>query len=242
MKTSVIGQLMSLGSGNHYIELDRGEDGDLWLNVHSGSRNFGIAVASAYQRKAEEYCTRGINELRYLDNGSPYLQRYLTCVKACQTFSEINHLMIMTVLSEYLTKGKSFDSTEMISTLHNYVDLNDMIVRKGAISAKKGEYVLIPLNMRDGIAICIGKGNQDYNLSAPHGCGRIMSRAQAKKNIDLDKVKQEMKDANVFTTSLDYALDEAADAYKNVDSILGYIKDTVNVVELLKPVYNIKGK
>ena len=117
-----------------------------------------------------------------------------------------------------------------------------MIVRKGAISAQKGEKVLIPFNMRDGIAICVGKGNEDYNYSAPHGAGRLMSRSQAKKNLNLEKVKEDMKNFGVYTTSLDYALDEAPEAYKDKEEIIKFIEPTVEVIETIKPVYNIKGK
>ena len=117
-----------------------------------------------------------------------------------------------------------------------------MIIRKGAISAKSGEYVLIPFNMRDGIAVAVGKGNEDFNYSAPHGAGRIMSRSQARKNLDLEKVKLDMKNHNVFTTSLDYALDEAAEAYKDMNEIIKYVEPTVDIKFLMKEVYNIKGK
>lgn len=244
-KTSVVGQLFSLGSGNHYIEVDRADDGNYWLNVHSGSRNFGLQVATTFQAMAVKWCPdRCADELKYLSQEAGELYHdYLTCVQACQTFSAVNHGMILCVLRDYfVANGWAEGSGEIITTLHNYIDLEHMIVRKGAISAQLGEKVLIPFNMRDGIAVCVGKGNEEYNYSAPHGCGRLMSRSQAKKTLNLDDVKRDMHDSDVFTTSLDYALDEAPDAYKDCSSILDLIGDTVDVLKVLKPVYNIKGK
>lgn len=169
---------------------------------------------------------------------------YLFCVNACQTFSELNHVMFLRVLSDYFKDAGFNDGStgEMITTLHNYIDLDNMIIRKGAISAQSGERILIPFNMRDGIAVCVGLGNELYNFSAPHGCGRIMSRNVAKKTLDIASVKQEMADAGIYTTSLDYSLDESADAYKSKDLIVGLISDTVKIEKVLKPVYNIKGK
>ena len=247
MKVSVLGQLASIGSGNHYCEIDQDKDGNYWLSLHCGSRNFGLTVANIYQRHAEEYCDdRCEKEMRYLDKSSPYLDRYLTCVDACQTFSEVNHRILFHTIKDFLESEFADKKTdgfeEYITTLHNYIDLEHMIVRKGAISAQEGEKVLIPFNMRDGVAICVGKGNEDFNWSAPHGCGRLMSRSQAKKNLDLNFVKEDMKVAGVFTTSLDYALDEAPDAYKNKDEIMKYIEPTVDVIETIKPVYNVKGR
>lgn len=244
-KPSVPGQLFSLGSGNHYIEVDRADDGNYWLNVHSGSRNFGLQVATTFQAMAVKWCPdRCADELKYLSQEAGELYHdYLTCVQACQTFSVVNHIMILCVLQDYfVANGWAEGDGEMITTLHNYIDLDNMIVRKGAISAQLGEQVLIPFNMRDGIAVCVGKGNEEYNYSAPHGCGRLMSRSQAKKTLNLDDVKRDMHDSDVFTTSLDYALDEAPDAYKDCSSILDLIGDTVDVLKVLKPVYNIKGK
>ena len=158
----------------------------------------------------------------------------------------INHRLLFHRIKNFLedefAEKKTKDYEEYITTLHNYIDLDNMIVRKGAISAQKGEKVLIPFNMRDGIAICVGKGNEDYNYSAPHGAGRLMSRSQAKKNLNLEKVKEDMKKAGVYTTSLDYALDEAPDAYKDKEEIIQFIEPTVEVIETIKPVFNIKGK
>lgn len=247
MKVSILNQLVSIGSGNHFIEIDKDKNENYWLCLHCGSRNFGLVVANIYQKIAEEYCNdKCEKEMKFLDKNSPYLDRYLTCVHACQTFSEVNHRILFHLIKDFLENefadNKSNDFEEYITTLHNYIDLKNMIVRKGAISSQKGEKILIPFNMRDGISICIGKGNEDYNWSAPHGAGRLMSRSQAKQNLDLDKVKQDMKNSGIFTTSLDYALDEAPEAYKNKDEIIQYLEPTADIIEIIKPVYNIKGK
>ena len=247
MKVSVLNQLMSVGSGNHYVEIDIDDNGKYWLSVHCGSRNFGLAVANIYQKYAEDYCNdKCEKEMKFFDKDSIFFNHYLICVNACQMFSKVNHMLLMNKIGNFLcnefSDDKKYNAENYITTLHNYIDLDNMIVRKGAISAQKDETVLIPFNMRDGIAICIGKGNEDFNFSAPHGCGRLMSRSEAKRNLNLDKAKEDMKIANVFTTSLDYALDEAADAYKSKDEIIEFIKPTVDVKMIMKPVYNIKGK
>ena len=247
MKVSILNQLVSIGSGNHFIEINQDKDENYWLSLHCGSRNFGLVVANIYQHHAEEYCDdKCEKEMRYFDKGCKYFERYLTCVNACQIFSDVNHRVLFHRIKDFLetefAEKKTKDYEEYITTLHNYIDLDNMIVRKGAISAQLGEKVLIPFNMRDGIAVCVGKGNEDYNYSAPHGAGRLMSRSQAKKNLDLEKVKEDMKNFGVYTTSLDYALDEAPDAYKDKEEIIKFIESTVEVIETIKPVYNIKGK
>lgn len=247
MKISILNQLVSIGSGNHFIEINKDKDNNYWLSLHCGSRNFGLVVANIYQYHAEEYCEdKCEKEMRWFDKDCKYFERYLTCVNACQIFSEVNHRLLFHRIKNFLedefAEKKTKDYEEYVTTLHNYIDLDNMIIRKGAISAQKGEKVLIPFNMRDGIAVCVGKGNEDYNYSAPHGAGRIMSRSQAKKNLNLDEIKEDMKNAGVYTTSLDYALDEAPDAYKDKNEIIKYIAPTVDVIETIKPVYNIKGK
>ena len=247
MKISILNQLVSIGSGNHFIEINKDKDNNYWLSLHCGSRNFGLVVANIYQYHAEAYCEdKCEKEMRWFDKDCKYFERYLTCVNACQTFSEVNHRLLFYRIKNFLedefAEKKTKDYEEYITTLHNYIDLDNMIVRKGAISAQKGEKVLIPFNMRDGIAICVGKGNEDYNYSAPHGAGRLMSRSQAKENLNLNEIKEDMKKAGVYTTSLDYALDEAPDAYKDKNEIIKHIAPTVDIIETIKPVYNIKGK
>ena len=247
MKVDIINQLFSIGSGNHFISINQDKDGKYWLSLHCGSRNFGLIVANIYQKKAEEYCDdKCEKDLKYLDKNSKFFDRYLTCVNACQIFSEVNHRLLFDKIGRFLcenfSNNKKFEYSEYITTLHNYIDLDNMIIRKGAISAKNGEKVLIPFNMRDGISFCIGKGNEEYNWSAPHGAGRIMSRSKAKQKLNLEEVKKDMQANGVFTTSLDYALDEAPGAYKNKDEIIKFIEPTVDVVDIMKEVYNIKGK
>lgn len=242
MKVSALGQLCSLGGGNHFIALNKAKDGSIWLSLHSGSRNLGLVVCNVYQHHAEETCKdKSEPEMRFLDSSSGFLDHYLECVRACQIFSEVNHRLLSLLLIEEIC-GKNVEPLDFISTLHNYIDLEEKTIRKGSISAKLGERVLIPFNMRDGIAVCVGKGNEEYNFSAPHGAGRLLSRAQAKQQLDLEEAKREMREAGVFTTSLDYALDEAAGAYKNKEMILEAVKPTVEVLETMPEIYNIKGK
>ncbi len=239
-KVALLSQLKSVGSGNHFIEAGRDSAGEIWLTVHSGSRNFGLVVCNIYQRKAVETCNdRCEKDLKYLDRSSRYFERYLLGVKACQRFSRINHAMILQTIADGFFGRKAL---ETVSTMHNYIDLNEGIVRKGAIRARAGEKLLLPFNMRDGIALCAGRGNEDWNFSAPHGSGRILSRGEAKELLDVEAVKKEMADHRVFTTSLDYAIDEAAGAYKSKELILGCVEPAVEVNDLIRPFYNIKGR
>lgn len=132
------------------------------------------------------------------------------------------------------------DCSDTWHTIHNYIDINEMILRKGSISARLGERVIIPLNMRDGSIIAYGKGNPDWNYSAPHGAGRVMSRTRAKDEISLDDYKQEMK--HVYTTSVNAGtLDEAPEAYKSLDDIIKPISESVDIVDIVKPIYNFKA-
>lgn len=166
-----------------------------------------------------------------------YLEDYLHDVALCQQFARLNREQIARSLLEMtgLAAGESFH------TIHNYIDVDEMILRKGAIAAHKGEKVLIPINMRDGSILAVGKGNRDWNYSAPHGAGRIMSRTQAMRELSLDEYKKEM--AGVYTTSIsEGTLDEAPMAYKSLHDILDVIGDTVDVIEVMKPVYNFKAE
>ena len=165
-----------------------------------------------------------------------YLEQYLHDVALCQQFARLNREQIARALLTRagLTAGEAFH------TIHNYIDVDEMILRKGAIATHKGEKVLIPINMRDGSILAVGKGNPDWNYSAPHGAGRIMSRTQAKEQLTLKEYKKEM--AGIYTTSVNTGtLDEAPMAYKSLHDILDVIGDTVEVIEILKPVYNFKA-
>ena len=165
-----------------------------------------------------------------------YLQDYLHDVKICQEFAKINRELMAKILLERV----GISAVESFHTIHNYIDVDEKILRKGAIAAHKGEKVLIPINMRDGSVLAIGKGNADWNFSAPHGAGRIMSRGTAKENLSLEEYKNSM--AGIYTTSVnEFTLDEAPQAYKSLDDIIDAIADAVDIIEVMKPVYNFKA-
>ena len=164
------------------------------------------------------------------------MKQYLHDVDLCQQFAKLNREMIAKALLEMT----GLQSGEAFHTVHNYIDVDEMILRKGAIAAHKGEKVLIPINMRDGSILAVGKGNAEWNYSAPHGAGRIMSRTQAVKTLSLQEYRKEM--AGVYTTSVNEGtIDEAPMAYKSLNDILDVIGDTVDVIEVMKPVYNFKA-
>ena len=165
-----------------------------------------------------------------------YLEHYLQDVELCQAFARRNREIMAKVLMERvgLTGGEAFH------TIHNYIDTKEMILRKGAISAREGEKVLIPINMRDGSVLAVGRGNPEWNYSAPHGAGRIMSRTTAKDTLSLEEYEEAMK--GVYTTSVNAAtLDEAPMAYKSLEDIIDVIRDSVDVIDVMKPVYNFKA-
>ncbi|MBO4360414.1 MAG: RtcB family protein [Eubacteriaceae bacterium] len=165
-----------------------------------------------------------------------YLEDYLADVEICQRFAKRNRELMAEIILERLGIGAG----EAFHTIHNYIDMDGMILRKGAISAREGEKVLIPINMRDGSVLAVGKGNPDWNYSAPHGAGRIMSRTEAKSTLDVAEYRSQM--AGVYTTSVSEAtLDEAPMAYKSLSDIIGVIGDTVDIIEVLKPIYNFKA-
>ena len=172
-------------------------------------------------------------ELCYLTG--KYRDDYIYDMKICQRFAKQNRLMI--ALKIMLSMG--WYSIDLFETVHNYIDESNMI-RKGAISAKKGEKVLIPINMRDGSLLCVGKGNEDWNCSAPHGAGRIMSRSKARESISMESLRESM--TGIYTTSLcESTIDESPMAYKSMNEIINNIKDTVDILDVLKPVYNFKA-
>lgn len=187
------------------------------------------------------------NELCYLTG--KYRDMYLHDMKICQEYASLNRKYIANTILKNIMYYK--DGTEPLDcwdlkddyfqTIHNYISFEDNIVRKGAISAKKGERVLIPMNMRDGSIIAIGKGNEDWNNSAPHGAGRIMSRAKAKETFCIEEFKESMKD--IYTTSVvEETIDEAPFVYKPMQEIIDNIKDTVEIEKIIKPIYNFKSK
>ena len=263
--------LGTLGGGNHFIELGKDECGNYWLSVHSGSRNLGGKVASYHQKQAIVNLKRKeinidsiISELKAtgrhkeiqatiekLKSAVPkitsememmatlegaHLQDYLLDMKLAQEFAKKSRETMLTIIVDAL----GLSVVHKFDSIHNFID-EDGTIRKGATSAKKGEELVIPLNMRDGSIIGIGKGNEDWNNSAPHGAGRLMSRTKAKNAITLEDFKNEMKE--VYSSSIvESTLDEAPGAYKPAKEILEYIKPTVDVLHIVKPVYNFKAK
>jgi len=228
----------TLGGGNHFIELAKDVDGVLFLVVHSGSRNIGNMAAEWYQKRAiEDLKDKKIKIERSLAYAEGRLMRdYLHDMAILQNYADINRKAIV----KELEKRVGFKAVESFTTVHNYIDLHSMILRKGAISAKKGERVLIPMNMRDGSLVCIGKGNPDWNHSAPHGAGRIMSRTAAKEAITLTQFEQAMK--GVYSTTISRrTIDEAPFAYKPMEEITAYIGDTVDIERHITPIYNFKA-
>jgi RNA-splicing ligase RtcB len=265
--------LGTLGDGNHFIEIDKAENGDLYLVVHSGSRNLGKQVCDIYQEKAIEKCSFKEKADKEIKNAIAFLietgnkkdiektiksirekygnktklpkdlcylteqdrQDYLDDMRLCQKWATRNRERII----ETICLNLGIYHEKIVHTVHNYIS-NDNIVRKGAISCQKNEIALIPMNMKDGCLIVKGKGNKDWNCSAPHGAGRIMSRAQAKNNLLLDDYKNAMKD--VFSTCIsNETIDEAPMVYKPMEEIINNIKDTAEIIGIIKPIYNFKA-
>lgn len=225
----------TLGGGNHFIEIGRDEDThELWLVVHSGSRHFGLAVAQHHQRKASD--KRGKQgELAWL--GGEDAQEYLRDMRLAQKFAHLNRVSMLDALVGFFDQGLD----GFVQSVHNFIGDDDMI-RKGAISAHEGERVIIPWNMRDGMILGVGKGNPEWNHSAPHGAGRKMSRSAARKRLDVKQFEKTMKDAGVWTSCVGKAtLDEAPGAYKEPGDILDFLAETIDVSARLKPVYNFKA-
>ncbi len=269
----------TLGGGNHFIELDKDEQGMYYLVVHTGSRNLGKQVADIYQKLAVK-CQSGWTEMmeeqnriiaeykqsgrkdelqdviRKLHNSfkmckpavptdlsyleGEFREDYLLDMRLCQQWAAINRKLIVDLLLDFLVKEGYADVSENpFESVHNYIG-NDNIIRKGAISAYKNEKCIIPMNMRDGSLICIGKGNVDWNYSAPHGAGRVMSRAQAFKQISMDDFIQSMQDIYSETVS-ENTKDESPMVYKPMGEIIGNITETVDVINVIKPVFNFKA-
>lgn len=227
----------TLGGGNHFIEVNQDSEGSLYLVIHSGSRNIGLQVAEYYQRLAYQKLKGKVKisqSLAYLEGRD--FQDYLHDLEIMQQYARLNRQ----AMAEVILQAMALDPADMFTTIHNYIDTRNMILRKGAISAQKGEKVLIPLNMRDGSIIAVGKGNPDWNYSAPHGAGRVLSRRQAMAQLSVKEFHEEMN--GIYSTSIGKAtLDEAPMAYKPMDEIMENIKDTVEVVDVIKPVYNFKA-
>lgn len=232
-------QIGTLGGGNHFIEIDENDDGERFLVIHSGSRNLGKQVAEYYQAQAVRYCSdNGISvpqDLAYLEG--TMRDNYLHDMRICQKYAELNRRWIGTLLMEFLDDKSELSGA--IESVHNYIG-DDNIIRKGAVSSLKNELLIIPINMRDGSLLCRGKGNADWNFSAPHGAGRILGRGEAKRVLSVEEFQETME--GVFSTTVGQrTLDEAPDAYKPMDEIVSNIGDTVEILQIIKPIYNFKA-
>lgn len=259
----------SLGGGNHFGELDKDEEGNYYIVIHSGSRHLGIEVASYYERKAKEYHMQRSkeksdliaklkaegrekdiqSELAKLSTPDPtpahlaylegeLLNDYLNDMKWSQEYAMWNREAMLEDILDELKLKKAV--VEKFCTIHNYIDIDNMILRKGAISLQKDELAIIPLNMRDGSLIVRGKGNPDWNASGPHGAGRLMSRSAAKESLKMEDFKASMK--GIYTTSVSVAtIDESPMAYKPLEEIINNIGDTCNIITRITPVWNVKA-
>lgn len=225
----------TLGGGNHFIEVDEDESGRLYLVVHSGSRNLGKQVAEYYQKEAARRLKGAVEfSLAYCEGD--LLQSYLHDMAIVQRFADLNRKAMIRDMTDHL----DLTVIDQWTTIHNYIDLGTMILRKGAISARAGERVLIPINMRDGSLICTGRGNEDWNFSAPHGAGRLMSRSEARRCLSMSAFQESMQ--GIYTTTLDRStLDEAPSAYKPMEEIIGNIQDSVVIEDHIRPIYNFKA-
>lgn len=260
----------TLGGGNHFIEVDIGSDGALYLVIHSGSRHLGVEVANWYQAEAFR-CLNGSDDgsvqaliaelkaqgrkkqieseikklkstkrteipkdLAYCEG--ELFEQYLHDMAIVQEFARQNRQ----AMSDVIVKGMHWHVKEQFTTTHNYIDIENRILRKGAVSAQAGEILLIPMNMRDGSLLCRGKGNPDWNYSAPHGAGRLMSRSQAKQNCSIAEYRKQM--SGIYTTSVGMdTLDECPMAYKSMEAIVDNIEPTAEILEVIKPIYNFKA-
>ena len=272
--------LGTLGGGNHFWELDRDEEENIWLVVHTGSRRCGKDVAEYYQRAAyedlnalgekrkaevaaqrEDFILKMRSEGREKDISKllaewqaqipepeisvPYevawcqgslFDDYIHDMRIMQQYAVLNRR----VITETILKKCKLHAVDQFETVHNYIDTEHMILRKGSVSAREGERLLIPINMRDGALICLGKGNPDWNESAPHGAGRLMSRTDARSSISMKEYKDAMK--GIYTTCINKGtLDESPMAYKPMDEIVANIEPTAQIVSRLKPIYNFKA-
>ena len=228
----------TLGGGNHFIELGEDEEKRLYLVVHSGSRNPGKQVCEWYQKKAADSLGRSgkgkDRVLAYLEGQN--MKDYLHDMEIVQNYADINRKAIV----RELEKRVKLKIEDQFTTIHNYIDLESMILRKGAVSAKKNERLLIPMNMRDGSLLCVGKGNPEWNNSAPHGAGRIMSRTEAKASLTLSAFQHTMK--GVYSSTINQStLDEAPFAYQPMENIIANIGESVDIVSKIKPLYNFKS-
>ena len=261
----------TLGGGNHFIEIDKDDDENLYLVIHTGSRNLGKQVCEYYTKRAkddylfskrknirslinrykrlnkEEKIQEGIEKLMNKYNSIDFdllpvygktFEDYMFDMDICQKFAWENREAIATKIMEFLDLKLS--DFKFFHTIHNYINMEDRILRKGSISAYIGEEVLIPINMRDGSIVARGKSNIEYNYSAPHGAGRILSRSKAFESVTLTEFKKAME--GIYSTSVqESTIDESPFAYKSIDDIIPNILPTVDIIKIIKPIYNFKA-
>ena len=245
-KNKALLSLGTLGGGNHFIELDQDSEKNTYLVVHSGSRHLGQEVTEYYLREGQRLLKeKGINipyELTYLQG--QLMEDYLQDLEIVQAYAALNREIIV----REICSGMKWKILDTHSCIHNYVDtsseavnkLGSPILRKGAISAKENERVIIPINMRDGILLGLGLGNENWNYSAPHGAGRIMKRQEVKDNYTLSVYKKAMK--GIYSTCIGReTLDEAPFAYRDIDEIAEAITETVTIQKIIRPIYNYKA-
>lgn len=266
----------SLGGGNHFIELDKDDEGNVYLVIHTGSRNLGKQVAEIYQAKAVKHLTAGADEFEETikrtieefkaagrrselqdvikrmrkehQEAEPSLhaalcyvegearEHYLHDMRLCQRWAVLNRKLISMLLMRFFP---GVEILEEFESIHNYISDNN-IIRKGSISAAKGERCIIPLNMRDGSLLCTGKGNPDWNCSAPHGAGRVLSRSQAYEKITMEDFEASMK--GIYSESVnDLTRDESPMVYKPASEIIANIGDTVTIDTIIRPIFNFKA-
>jgi RNA-splicing ligase RtcB len=266
----------SLGGGNHFIELDKDDDDNVYLVIHTGSRNLGKQVADIYQARAVKHLTDGADafeqhikdviaeykaagrrtELQGVikkmrkeqQEAEPSLpaalcyvegetrEDYLHDMRICQRWAVLNRKLISILLLKFFS---GIEVQEEFESIHNYIS-DDNVIRKGSISAADGERCIIPLNMRDGSLICTGKGNPDWNCSAPHGAGRVLSRTQAYDTIKMEDFESSMK--GIYSESVnDFTRDESPMVYKPAAEIIANIGDTVTIDSIIRPIFNFKA-
>lgn len=259
----------SLGSGNHYCEVNKDETGQLFLVIHTGSRNLGKQIADYYQKKAyTNYSNQRVINLRnileslrlagrvseieqaskYFVQNNPDIEKamaycegqlmddYLHDMAIAQEYASLNRKAI----ADIIQCGMRWKVQSEFQTIHNYIDMDTKILRKGAVRAEKGEILIVPMNMAWGSVIAVGKGNPDWNESCAHGAGRKMSRKKAKESVSMDAYRNSMN--GIYTTCVDKStIDESPMAYKNPEEVLENLKDTIEVVNRIVPVYNFKA-
>lgn len=272
----VMNSIGTLGGGNHFIEIGKSEvNGDYWITIHSGSRNFGKCIAEYHQKVAvkrqntpmvsKEDWIREVKDkyprplwglhiprygevhgrkqsprgMEYLEGNEMYM--YLCHMIVAQTYADFNRKVMIDEIAHVLDNF-GVDYTEFgeeIITVHNFIDFDDWVIRKGAIRSYVGEKMIIPWNMEDGLTICEGKSNPEWNNSAPHGAGRLFSRSAAKQKLNLEDAKQSMKDKGIYSSGIPH--DEIKGAYKEASLIEACITPTATIIDRVRPVMNMKG-